>query len=91
MATKNYCGNGWAHPKFENTINITVNLEKLQAMPVNSYGDIKLTVSKMKEPNAKTKATHTVYENDYVPQGEQTRPDNDITGGRDNDGDGLPF
>jgi len=64
---KNYCGNGWAHPKFENTINITVNLEKLQAMPVNSYGDIKLTVSKMKEPNAKTKATHTVYENDYVP------------------------
>ncbi len=70
---KNYCGNGWKHPKFDDTINISLNLEKLQAMPVNEYGEIKLTVSKMKEPNAKTKATHTVYENDYKPNGEQTR------------------
>ena len=70
---KNYCGNGWENEKFPDMINISVNLEKLQSMPVNSYGDVKLTVSKMKEPNAKTRATHTVYENDYVPQGEQTR------------------
>ena len=74
---KNYCGNGWKHPKFDDTINISLNLEKLQAMPVNEYGDIKLTVSKMKEPNAKTKATHTVYENDYVPQG-TTPPSDDF-------------
>ena len=74
---KNYCGNGWKHPKFDDTINISLNLEKLKTMTVNEYGDIKLTVSKMKEPNAKTKATHTVYENDYQPQGEQTRKPSD--------------
>lgn len=68
MSTKNYVGNGWKHPKFEDTINISLNLEKLNALPVNDYGDVKLTVSLMREPNSKTKATHTVYENDYNPE-----------------------
>lgn len=68
MSEKNYVGNGWKHPKFDDTVNISVNLEKLKSLPVNEYGDVKLTVSKMREPNSKTKATHTVYENDYVPQ-----------------------
>jgi len=75
MSEKNYLGNGWENQKFPDMINITVNLEKLNKLPVNEYGDVKLTVSKMREPSPKTKATHTVYENDYrpQPQGEQTR------------------
>lgn len=77
MASKNYVGNGWQNQKFPDMINITVNLEKLKAMPVNNYGDVKLTVSKMKQPSEKTKATHTVYENDYVPQG-STPPSDDF-------------
>ena len=88
---KNYVGNGWESPKFEGMINISLNLEKLKELPVNEYGDIKLTVSKMREPNVKSKATHTVYENDYnpAPQGGQTRkpyPTTDEVGSEN-----LPF
>ncbi len=71
MADKVYVGNGWKSPKFDGVVNISLNLEKLNQLPVNEYGDIKLTVSKMREPNAKTKATHTVYENDYVPNNQR--------------------
>lgn len=70
---KNYVGNGWKHPKFDDTVNLSLNLEKLNELTVNEYGDIKLTVSLMKEPNAKTKATHTVYENDYPPKTDPSR------------------
>jgi len=72
MSEKNYLGNGWANEQYE-LVNLSVNLEKLKALPVNAYGDVKITVAKMKQPNAKTKATHTVYENNYQPTGEQTR------------------
>lgn len=61
---KNYLGNGWAHEKFD-LINVSISLEKLNQLEPNEYGDVKITIAKMKEPNAKTKATHTVYENDY--------------------------
>lgn len=78
MAERNFLGNGWKASKYD-IVNLSLNLEKLKALPVNEYGDIKISVASMKEPNAKTKATHTVYENDYVPQGEQTRPDEPVT------------
>jgi len=84
---KNYVGNGWKSDKYD-IINLSVNLEKLNAMPVNEYGDIKISVALMKEPNAKTKATHTVYENDYQPKGEQTRTPYPT---KDDIGDGMPF
>lgn len=71
--SKNYVGNGWQHPKFEDCINISLKLEELNKLETNQYGDIKLTVAKMKQPNEKTKATHTVYVNDYKPSGEQSR------------------
>lgn len=88
MSQKNYVGNGWEHPKFEGCVNVSLNLEKLKELEVNDYGDIKLTVAKMREPSAKTKATHTVYVNDYNPA---------VTGGGTNfkkdpaSDDGMPF
>jgi len=65
MSTKNYLGNGWENTQYE-LVNVSVNLEKLNALPKDSYGNVKITVAKMKQPNEKSKATHTVYENDYV-------------------------
>lgn len=76
MSTKNYVGNGWENTQYE-LVNVSVNLEKLKALPVNEYGDIRLTVAKMKQPNAKSGATHTVYENDYVKSDK-------VTGGGEN-------
>ncbi len=67
MADKNYLGNGWKAGKHD-IVNLSLNLEKLKQLPVNEYGDIKISVAKLKEPNSKTKATHTVYENDYGKQ-----------------------
>lgn len=89
---KNYLGNGWKAEKYD-IINLSVNLEKLNQLTPNEYGDIKITVASMKEPNAKTKATHTVYENDYTPQGERTRePHYDVQDFTSSDSDsGLPF
>lgn len=72
---KNYLGNGWKAGQYD-IINLSLNLAKLNELPVNEYGDIKITVASMKEPNAKTKATHTVYENDYKPNGNTSPADN---------------
>lgn len=83
MSTKNYLGNGWENTQYE-LINVSVNLEKLKALPVNEYGDVRITVARMKEPNAKSKATHTVYENDY------TKVDK-TTGEKETQNSNLPF
>ena len=64
MADKNYVGSGWQNEKYD-FINLSLNLEKLKQLPVNQYGDVKVTVAKMKKPNAKSKATHSVYENTF--------------------------
>lgn len=89
MSEKNYLGNGWENTQYE-LVNVSVNLEKLNALPVDSYGNVKITVAKMKQPNAKSKATHTVYENDYQPKGEQTRTPDKNTTAEEIKG-GLPF
>ncbi len=65
MNEKNYVGNGWENTQYD-LVNVSVNLEKLNALPVDDYGNVRITVAKMKQPNAKSKATHTVYENNYV-------------------------
>lgn len=79
MKEKNYLGNGWANDKYD-LVNISVNLAQLNELPEDNYGNVKLTVARMKQPNSKTKATHTVYENDYVPQNRaagDAKPNND--------------
>ena len=58
-----YLGNAW-----EDTygINVTVNLEKFEQairmgkLEKNSYGDVKISVQKLKTPNERSKATHYV-------------------------------
>jgi hypothetical protein len=89
MANKIYVGNGWQNAKYPDMVNISLKLEGLNKCEVNEYGDIKLTVSKMKEQNAKTKATHTVYVNDYVPTQRTNNPSYNDSNNVDEDD--LPF
>ncbi len=65
MNEKNYLGNGWENTQYE-LVNVSINLEKLNALIPDSYGNVRITVAKMKQPNAKSKATHAVYENNYI-------------------------
>lgn len=58
----NYVGNGW---QTNYGINLSLNLEKLKQLPIDSYGNIKLSVSLLKQVNEKSKATHSVKENTY--------------------------
>lgn len=77
---KNYLGNGWERT-FNNggsIINLSVKIEELKKLPVDKYGCVKITVSKMRDVNEKTKATHTVYENDYVPGNRQPEQEPNI-------------
>jgi len=55
----NYLGTGWEN---QYGINVSLNLEKLKALPVDNYGNIKVYVGKRKEVDAKSKATHWVKE-----------------------------
>lgn len=67
---KNYVGRGWIKT-FQNggsVINISLKMADLEKLTPNQYGDIKLVVAQRREPDAKTKATHSVYEDTYVRQ-----------------------
>ena len=64
MADKTFVGRGWA---FKYGVNISVNLEELNKLTPNQYGDVKLVVKERKEPDAKSKATHYVAVDDFVP------------------------
>lgn len=57
--TENYVGIGWQN---DYGVNISVNLEKLNQLPKDSYGNVKLFVGKRKEVDAKSKATHWIKE-----------------------------
>ena len=58
-----FLGNAWedAHG-----VNVTINLEKFEQairtgkLEKNKYGDVRLRVQRLKEPNEKSKATHYV-------------------------------
>ena len=55
----NYVGTAWEN---QYGINVSLNLEKLKAMPVDAYGNVKVYVGKRKEIDTKSKATHWVKE-----------------------------
>jgi hypothetical protein len=58
-----YLGNGWEN---QYGLNVSINIEKLKQaistgkLEVNKYGDVKINVGKLKQPNEKSKATHFV-------------------------------
>ena len=58
-----YLGNAW---KNQYGLNVSINIEKLNQaistgkLEVNKYGDVKINVGKLKQPNEKSKATHFV-------------------------------
>jgi len=58
-----YLGNAWED---QYGLNVSINLEKLnQAISIgklekNQYGDVKIRLGKLKQPNEKSKATHFV-------------------------------
>lgn len=64
---KNYLGKGWINEKYE-LINLSLDKAKINELPVDDYGQIKVTVARMKKVDERTKATHTVYENTYQKQ-----------------------
>lgn len=67
MADKKYVGNGKAiEGKFGTFFNLSLNINDLNKIEANEKGYIKITMSKLKEPD-KNGNTHTVYENDYKP------------------------
>lgn len=63
MENTNYLGIGWED---QYGLNITINVDKFnQALKdglitINNYGDVKIRVGKLKQVNAKSKATHFV-------------------------------
>jgi hypothetical protein len=69
-----YLGNGWEN---QYGLNVSINIEKLNQaiatgkLEVNKYGDVKINVGKLKQPNEKSKATHFVAvpkpKNDNLP------------------------
>lgn len=76
MQEKNYVGQGWLRT-FQNggnIINLSLNLEQLQKLPVDQYGNIKITVAPRREPSEKSKATHTVYEDTYKKEQQAQQP-----------------
>lgn len=64
---KNYLGKGWINEKYE-IINLSLDKAKVDELPVDDYGQIKISVARMKNVDERSKATHTVYENDYKKQ-----------------------
>lgn len=66
---KNYLGKGKKiNSKYGEMLNLSFKLEDLQKI-VNERGYVNVTVTQMKEAD-KYGNTHTVYENDYKPQGQ---------------------
>ena len=58
-----YLGNAWED---QYGLNVSINLEKLNQaikdgkLEKNQYGDVKVRLGKLKQPNEKSKATHFV-------------------------------
>lgn len=64
---KTFVGSGW-EKKFDNggsAISISVDLAKVNNLPVDKYGSVRLSVSTRKTPDEKSKATHSVAVDDY--------------------------
>ena len=74
MTEKIYLGNGWEN---QYGLKVSINIEKLNQaiatgkLEVNKYGNVKINVGKLKQPNEKSKATHFVAvpkpKNDSLP------------------------
>lgn len=62
MSEKKFVGKGW---QFKYGINISLSKKLLDTIPVNQYGDIKLSVVRRREPDPKTKAQYYVCEDTY--------------------------
>lgn len=89
MADKNYLGNGWENTEY-NLVNLSINKAKINELPEDDYGNVKITVAKMKKQSEKSKATHTVYENTYKKENKES---NTYSGPEQNqdDSEDLPF
>ena len=64
MSDKNYVGKGW-EKTFDNggsIINLSLELSKLNELPVDKYGCVKVQVCGRREPDERSKATHYVIE-----------------------------
>lgn len=87
MAETVFVGSGWdkTDGKF---INISLKLAELNKLTPNQYGDIKLTVVRRNAPDERSKATHFVKVDDYVPQ---TRAETPVETRAQHPASDLPF
>lgn len=61
---KTYVGKGWNYTFSDSgntVVDCSVKLEELKKLPVNEYGEVRFTVSEMKQKDVKSGATHTIY------------------------------
>lgn len=66
MSEKNYVGNGWERStQYGIFTSLSLNLEKLNGLPTDKYGNIRLTLGRLKTPNKTSKATHWIAEDTY--------------------------
>jgi hypothetical protein len=78
---KKYVGSGWSK-EFSNggsIINLSLNITKIMnevetTTDKNGNHWIKLTVGKLKTPNEKSKATHSVYEDTFKKDQSNNQP-----------------
>ena len=64
---KQYIGKGWRHPEYD-LINADIKQDEIAKLTPDNYGCVRITIAMLKAQDVKSKATHTVYVNDYVPQ-----------------------
>lgn len=72
MAEKNFIKGGCKEiqTQYGSIMNVNLNLEQLNTLPVDKYGNIKLTIMKRREVG-QYGDTHYAIENTFVPAGEE--------------------
>lgn len=62
--TKNYLGNGWQQSKQNEPFfyNVQLEKEKIENLPANDKGYVRLSITNKREPDARSRATHNIYE-----------------------------
>jgi len=63
----NYIGKGWSK-KFDNggtVVNLSINFEKLSALPKDKYGNVRIVAGTLREPDEKSKADYYVAEDEF--------------------------
>lgn len=72
-AQKRYVGKGWlkTFSSGGSVINISITKKDIAALEADKYGGVHLVVQERRAPDEKSKATHSVYIDDYKHKSEE--------------------